>query len=278
GPLCLQEGASGPIGSEDCLDVNVYAPSAPPPGGAPVYVFFHGGGNQTGTANRRKFDGTMLALHGGVVGTANYPLDVFGFLAHPAQDPDDAGNFGLEDQAFALRWVHDNIAAFGGDPGRVTIGGSSSGGYDVALLLGAPPARPFFHRAIMESGYGSVVGGRQQAEDFGVALANRARLRRGGRRARPRRARPPRRARGRRAARRGERVARLGRGPGRGRRLLPGSALRDHRRGRLGPVPSRRDHRRDRTGGSRADLRRVRPGRARLLRRRTEPLLPDLRA
>jgi para-nitrobenzyl esterase len=151
------------LGSEDCLTLNIYAPRFAPeevPTGAqrlPVMVWFHGGGNTVGTSSNT--DGTYLATeHGRVVVTVNYRLGVFGWLSHPglAGDADGAddrsGNFGTLDQVRALEWVRDNVAAFGGDPGRVTIFGESAGARNVLALLASPRARGLFQRAIAQSG------------------------------------------------------------------------------------------------------------------------------
>ena len=126
--------------SEDCLFLNIWTPEWPASGGArkPVMFWIHGGGNYGGTASGNNFDGESLARHGVVVVTVNYRLTVFGFFAHPEltrQSPHHAsGNYGLMDQILALRWVHDNIAKFGGDPANVTIFGQSAGAVDVDVL------------------------------------------------------------------------------------------------------------------------------------------------
>ena len=147
------------VGDEDCLTLNVFAP----PGAAdgqkrPVMVWIHGGGLAVGTS--ATYDvARKLALHEGVVVvTINYRLGVLGWFTHPAlAQADDAtpeersGNFGLLDQIAALRWVRDNIASFGGDPGCVTVFGESAGGQSVLLLLASPLAAGLFHRAIAQS-------------------------------------------------------------------------------------------------------------------------------
>ncbi len=143
--------------SEDCLTLNVWTPS---PDGArrPVMVWIHGGGFTSGTGAGLLSRGGDLARHGDVVVvTVNYRLGALGYLAHPSlaggPGPDGtAGNWGLRDQVAALRWVHDHIAAFGGDPGNVTVFGESAGGMSVSALLGVPAARGLFHRAIVQSG------------------------------------------------------------------------------------------------------------------------------
>jgi para-nitrobenzyl esterase len=140
--------------SEDCLSVNVYTARRSPTETKPVIVFVHGGGLSSGAGSY--YDGEELARKGAVVVTLNYRLGVFGFLAHPelaAESGHDAsGNYGLLDQIAALRWVHANIAAFGGDPGRVTLAGQSAGSWSVNFLMASPLARGLFQRVIGESG------------------------------------------------------------------------------------------------------------------------------
>lgn len=152
-----------PVGSEDCLYANVYAPRFPPdavPSGdaqLPVMVWIHGGGNTIGEA--RFYNGGHLAVSGDVVVvTLNYRLGPFGWFRHAAlragaaNDLDRSGNFGTLDLIRGLDWVRENIAAFGGDPDNVTIFGESAGGQNVFSLLLSPPAKGLFHRAIVQSG------------------------------------------------------------------------------------------------------------------------------
>ncbi|HSB97356.1 MAG TPA: carboxylesterase family protein [Spongiibacteraceae bacterium] len=152
-------------GSEDCLYLNIWTPQLTaeqiqqqtPARRLPVMVWIHGGGNTLG------FSSSTLGHHLAgeqqvVVVTLQYRLGIFGWLSHPAlraaaTSPADASsNFGLLDLIAGLQWVHDNIAAFGGDPANVTIFGESAGGHNVYALLAAPPAKGLFHRAIVESG------------------------------------------------------------------------------------------------------------------------------
>jgi para-nitrobenzyl esterase len=146
--------------SEDCLSLNVWTAAKSPADKRPVYVFLHGGAFSEGSGAVPVYDGEGLARKGLVVVTVNYRLGVLGFLAHrelTAESPHHAsGNYGLLDQVAALQWVHRNIAAFGGDPTRVTIAGQSAGGMAVHILIASPLARGLFHRAIVESG-GSTV-------------------------------------------------------------------------------------------------------------------------
>ncbi len=145
------------LGSEDCLYLNVYAPPDAEGKTLPVMVWIHGGANVWGRAS--SYEGSRLALNEDVIiVTAQYRVGPFGFFAHPSlrddaeTDRDLAANFALLDLAASLEWVRDNIAAFGGDPSRVTIFGESAGGANVAALLASPFAEGLFHRAIIQSG------------------------------------------------------------------------------------------------------------------------------
>ncbi|MGH1565188.1 carboxylesterase/lipase family protein [Mumia sp. DW29H23] len=154
-PVCPQAPPSPNGQSEDCLYVNVTAPtgSARPHGARPVLVWLHGGGYSSGEG--ADYDPTKLAAEGTVVVTINYRLGLLGFLAHPAlaeHRGGASGNYGLMDQQAALRWVRHNIAQFGGDPRNVTIAGQSAGGLSVLNQLASPGARGLFQRAIVESG------------------------------------------------------------------------------------------------------------------------------
>ncbi|RBP11973.1 para-nitrobenzyl esterase [Roseiarcus fermentans] len=137
--------------SEDCLFINVWRPSKTAADARlPVYVFIHGGGFINGSSNQA--DMTSIVEQAGVVGVSfNYRLGALGFFAHPAI-AGDSGDFGLMDQQAALRWVQANIAAFGGDPARVTVGGESAGGYSVCAHLTAPGSAGLFAQAMMQSG------------------------------------------------------------------------------------------------------------------------------
>jgi para-nitrobenzyl esterase len=141
--------------SEDCLTLTIWTPAEPLPGGAPVLIWFDGGGFIAGTGARAATDGVPFAQRGVVLVTANYRVGAFGYLAHPgltAESPHRAsGNYGFHDQLAALRWVREHIAAFGGDPARVTAFGESAGGASVAALLISPLARGLVDRVIMQS-------------------------------------------------------------------------------------------------------------------------------
>ena len=141
--------------SEDCLFLNVWAPAAAKSAKLPVLYWIHGGGFVMGAASQPLYDAEELARLGCIVVSVNYRIGLFGFLAHPAlssESPDHvSGNYGLLDQIEGLRWVRRNIAAFGGDPQRVTIFGESAGGISVLCLMVAPEARGLFNGAIAQS-------------------------------------------------------------------------------------------------------------------------------
>lgn len=155
-PVAVLPGPSNRAGSlsEDCLYLNVWTPATHSTTARPVFVWFHGGSNVVGAGS--DYDGSLLAARGIVVVTVNYRLGALGFLAHPAlsaDSPDRAsGDYGLLDQQAALRWVRDNIGAFGGDPRQVTIGGESAGATDTCAHLVSPTARGLFVRAVQQSG------------------------------------------------------------------------------------------------------------------------------
>ncbi|MFO7696861.1 MAG: carboxylesterase family protein [Anaerolineae bacterium] len=144
--------------SEDCLYLNIWTPASSAEERLPVLVYFYGGGNIGGDSSEPRYDGEALARRGLVTVTVNYRLHVFGFMAHPeltAESPQNAsGNYGYLDQVAALAWVRENIAAFGGDPERVTIGGESAGSISVSILMCSPLSRDLIAGAIGESGAG----------------------------------------------------------------------------------------------------------------------------
>jgi para-nitrobenzyl esterase len=155
GPSCPQLDENNAfLGNEDCLHLNIWAPAADSASPRPVMFWIHGGGNAVGTAVDPIYDGRRLAEAGDVVVvTTNYRLGQLGFLADASLDDAGArGNYGTLDQIAALRWVRDNIAAFGGDPGNVMVFGESAGGRNTCTLLAAPAAAGLFHRALVQSG------------------------------------------------------------------------------------------------------------------------------
>lgn len=155
-PSPIQAGKPPSGISEDCLYLNIWTPAQSADDKIPVFVWIYGGGFSFGTSSDPIFDGRHLAKKGMVVVTIAYRVGQLGFLAHPelsAEDPDKvSGNYGLLDQIAALKWIKQNIAAFGGDPTKVTIAGESAGGISVSMLAASPQARGLFQGAISQSG------------------------------------------------------------------------------------------------------------------------------
>jgi para-nitrobenzyl esterase len=202
GPSCPQSGDAGPfllesfsIGptSEDCLYLNVWTPAESPGDRLPVMLWIHGGSFESGSGSMGVYEGANLATRGVVVVTINYRLGPLGFLTHPALSAESvdgvSGNYGLLDQLAALGWVRDNIAAFGGDPSRVTVFGESAGAISILDLLVSPLAEGLFQRAIpqsgilLDSGFGistartldaAEAEGEEYVADLGIAAAGRA--------------------------------------------------------------------------------------------------------
>ena len=164
--------------SEDCLYLNIWTPAKTGNEQLPVLVFFYGGGMKAGDASEYRYDGESMARKGIVAVTVNYRLGVFGFLAHPELSQESpfhgSGNYGLMDQTEALRWLHKNIAAFGGNPDNITIAGESAGSSSVCAQIVSPLARNLFAGAIGESGsilkMNSVVK-LKEAEQIGLAFS-----------------------------------------------------------------------------------------------------------
>lgn len=168
--------------SEDCLTLNVWAPVERNHKKLPVMVWIYGGGFTGGATSEPRQDGTHLAEKGVIVVSMNYRLGIFGFFATAALADESphhaAGNYGLLDQTAALRWVHDNIKSFGGDPASVTIFGESAGSFSVSLQMASPLARGLFVRAIGESGgafpqpnFHFPLMAKREAQDEGFAKA-----------------------------------------------------------------------------------------------------------
>lgn len=184
GPSCVQPmnadgspnsgGANGPV-SEDCLQLNVFAPAGAKK--APVMVWIHGGSHRMGAG--WVYDGSNFARDGVILVSINYRLGPLGYFAHPAlikaAKPGEAvGNYGLMDQIAALQWVKRNIAAFGGDPANVTVFGESAGGMSTLALLATPSANGLYKRAIVESGGGWFPPGSLTAQADAGLSATRA--------------------------------------------------------------------------------------------------------
>ena len=166
--------------SEDCLYLNVWTPARSSAERLPVLVYFYGGGFIAGDGSEYRYDGESLAKRGLVTVTVNYRLGVFGFLSHPDLTKESAhhssGNYGLLDQHAALVWVQENIAAFGGDPGRVTIADESAGSMSVCAQVASPLSKGLFAGAIGESG--AILGNLKpvalaDGEKDGIAFASR---------------------------------------------------------------------------------------------------------
>jgi para-nitrobenzyl esterase len=155
--------------SEDCLYLNVWTPATSATARRPVFVYIYGGGNVEGSGAVPAYDGEGLASKGLVVVTFNYRVGVLGFFTHPELSKESpyhaSGNYGLLDQIAAVKWVHENIAAFGGDPSRITIAGQSAGASAVHNLTASPMAKGLFHRAIADSGSGITAAGGRTLKD-----------------------------------------------------------------------------------------------------------------
>jgi para-nitrobenzyl esterase len=187
GPRCMQRAVFGDMGfrsdgmSEDCLYLNVWTPAKTGKEKLPVLVYFYGGGFVAGDGSEARYQGESMAGKGMVAITVNYRLGPFGFMAHPEltkESPHHAsGNYALLDQHAALKWVQQNIAAFGGDPKRVTIAGESAGSISVSAQMASPLSKDLMAGAIGESG--SIIGalsavplaeGEQAGVKFGTLL------------------------------------------------------------------------------------------------------------
>jgi len=159
-PRCTQGGgrqnANPPPTSEDCLYLNVWTAAESAADRRPVMVWIFGGGFTGGAGSEPRYAGDGLARKGAVVVTLNYRLGSLGFFAHPELSAESqhkaSGNYGMLDAVAALQWVQRNIAAFGGDPGNVTVFGESAGANLTGALVASPQAKGLFHRAIAQSG------------------------------------------------------------------------------------------------------------------------------
>lgn len=184
GPRAMQRAVFGDMNfrsngvSEDCLYLNVWTPAKSANEHLPVLVYFYGGGFIAGDGSEPRYDGESMARKGIVTITVNYRLTIFGFFAHPELTKESphhsSGNYGLLDQSAALRWVQQNIAAFGGDPKRVAIGGESAGSFSVSAQMASPLSKNLISAAI--GGSGSLLGtvppvSLAEAEQTGVKYA-----------------------------------------------------------------------------------------------------------
>ncbi|MEG3147111.1 carboxylesterase family protein [Sphingomonas sp. RT2P30] len=188
GPECIQvlrpHGINHYFGeeatSEDCLFMNIWTREAKAAAKLPVVVFIYGGGFTIGSSGMSNYGGAAVARRGAVFVNFNYRVGAFGFMAHPEltrEQGGHSGNYGLMDQIAALRWVKANIAAFGGDPDKVTIIGQSAGALSVASLIFSPEAKGLFRSATMTSwcNYHDAMPSLAEAEATGVAVQQRLR-------------------------------------------------------------------------------------------------------
>lgn len=167
--------------SEDCLYLNIWAPAEKSVSGYPVLIYFNGGGLMAGSGSEPRYAGDSLAHYGVISITANYREGIFGFFAHPELSAESnyhaSGNYGFLDQIAAIKWVHENIAAFGGDPSKITIAGESAGSFSVSALMTSPLVIGKIAGAIGSSGaelkpYASK--SLKEAEQIGVDMVNQA--------------------------------------------------------------------------------------------------------
>ena len=163
---------------EDCLTLNIWTPAQGGHEMLPVLVWIHGGGFMGGVSHEALFDGTQFAKRGVILVSISYRLGAFGFLSLPElrEEGEGSGNFGLQDQIFALKWIKKNIRAFGGDPAKITIAGQSAGAMSVSSLLASPLTKGLIAGAIMESS-GPIMGRSyttEESEKIGLAFMKAA--------------------------------------------------------------------------------------------------------
>jgi para-nitrobenzyl esterase len=186
GPNPMQENVFGDMNfgtkkmSEDCLYLNIWTPAKTMDEKLPVFIYFNGGGLMAGSGSEPRYAGLSLARRGIVAITANYREGIFGFFSHPQLTKESpykgSGNYGFLDQVAAIKWVKDNIAAFGGNPDRITIMGESAGSMSVCALMASPLSKNLFHQAMGSSG--SILGLKNvltqvEAEKLGIELAKK---------------------------------------------------------------------------------------------------------
>ena len=171
----------GPARSEDCLYLNIWTTAATTADALPVLIYFNGGGLMAGSGSEPRYDGSSIAKEGVIGVTANYREGVFGFFAHPeltaASEYKGSGNFGFLDQVAAIKWVKENIAAFGGDPDKITIVGESAGSFSVSLLMCSPLSKNLIAGAMLSSGaevFPYEPASQADAEAAGVELLKKA--------------------------------------------------------------------------------------------------------
>ena len=166
--------------SEDCLYLNIWTPAITMNEKLPVLIYFNGGGLMAGSGSEPRYAGMAMARRGMICVTANYREGIFGFFAHPELSKETpykgSGNYGFLDQQAAIRWVHENISLFGGDPERITIAGESAGSMSVSALMASPLSRGLFAQAIGSSG--SVIADKRvkslaEAEKAGMEMMRR---------------------------------------------------------------------------------------------------------
>lgn len=186
GPNPMQEPLFGDmnfgtkVNSEDCLYLNIWTPAKTMKEHLPVLIYFNGGGLMAGSGSEARYAGDAMARKGIISITANYREGIFGFFAHPQLSKETtykgSGNYGFMDQVAAIKWVKDNIEAFGGDPNRITIVGESAGSMSVSALMASPLCQGLFAQAMGSSG--SVMGFKKvltlkEAEQKGVEMAQK---------------------------------------------------------------------------------------------------------
>ena len=176
-----------PLWGEDCLYLNIWTPAETRDDGLPVMIWIHGGGYRQGYSHEPRTNGEAMARSGIVVVSVNYRLNIFGFFAHPALSKEQkghSGNYGILDQAAALKWVRENIREFGGDPDNITVAGQSAGSFSAQAMAVIPQTRGMIRRVILQSGvitpteeYGWLYRTQREAEENGMHFMEYAKKR-----------------------------------------------------------------------------------------------------